>query len=369
MKDIQKNLLDKSYKIADTILTSHIPFISNSWHYDAALTLLGIGALYEKNHSQKYFDYIKQSIDSLINSDGTIKTYNLEDFNVDFINPGNTCFWLYDATGEEKYLNVIQLLKKQLDNQPRTQSGCYYHKLIYPHQVWLDGIYMAEPFHAQYISRFSESKDFSQIVAQIQTALKLTYEPKNGLYVHACDESREAFWADKFTGRSKNVWGRACGWLCMAVVDVLDFVSEDSCKTTLIEILNRLLDAIIKYQDDSGVWYQVLDSRHCGNYKESTCTCMFAYTINKAISKGYISSEKYSPCLEKALYGILDLFISEENGNTYLTNCCKVAGLGPQNLQRRDGSLEYYFSEPITNNDFKGVGPLLKLAANPCQLY
>ena len=361
----KKQLKEAAYKIADTIIETRTPTIAPYWSYDGALALLGIGALYDECGDKKYFDYIKTYAESMIDKDGNVPLYRMKEYNVDYVNPGNLCFWLYDHTKDDRYLKVIKMLKAQLDFQPRTASGIFFHKLVYPNQVWLDGLYMAQPFRAQYSSKFSDGNDFADIIDQIVKSEKALYDPRTGLYAHACDESKQIFWADKITGRSLNIWGRACGWLGMAIVDVLDFVPDDypGCEK-LIAILNKYFTNVLKYQDESGVWYQVLDSRHYKNYKEATCTCMFAYALHKGIKNGYLASKDYDKALEKALSGIMNEFIQEKDGKMFLTSCCEVAGMAGygENRTDHDGSLEYYFSEPIVCNDFKGVGPLLKMA-------
>ena len=361
----KQRFLETAKKMADTVMKDNSPIIIKKWQYDCGLTLLGIGSVYEETNDSKYFDYIKESMDYFINEDGTINTYNPTVYNIDHINNGKDCFWLYNKTGEEKYIKAVELLKSQLKTHPRTESGAYFHKLIYPNQIWLDGLFMGEPFCAQYAKECNHPENFDDIVKQFVIAEKATYEPRCGLYAHACDESKSAFWADKATGRSLNVWGRSCGWFCMAIVDVLDFMPEDHPgRQTLIDMYNKVISNVVKYQDESGVWYQVLDNRRSDNYKESTCSCMFAYSMNKAIKMGYIDEETYKPYLLKAVDGIFNEFIRIDGDYAYLKNCCAVAGLGPDDNHRRDGSLDYYFSEPITENDCKGVGPFLLLATN-----
>ena len=361
----KQKMLDTAIKMADTLMDSRQPIISEKWSYDCGLALLGLGAIYKKTGNKKYFDYIKQSMDYFINSDGSINKYDQSLYNIDHINNGKNCFWLYNETGEEKYIKAVELLKEQLRHQPRTKSGAYFHKLIYPNQIWLDGVYMGEPFNAQYAKECKHPEVFDDVVKQFIIAEKSTYEPRCGLYAHACDESRKIFWADKETGRSLNVWGRACGWFCMAMLDSLDFFPEEhEGRKILTELFNKVISNIVKYQDESGTWYQVLDNRRSDNYKEATCTCMFAYSLNKAIRLGYIDEQTYKPYLEKAVNAIFNEFIREENDKIYLTNCCAVAGLGPDEKSGRDGTLDYYFSEPIIENDNKGIGPFMILAVN-----
>lgn len=363
---MSKKLMPKAVKLCDTIMADFGEILSKKWQYDAGLCLKGFEAVYKESGDKKYYDYIKAGMDYFVTDEGTIRTYDPQVRNIDHINNGKNLFYLYHETGEEKYKKAIELLASQFEIQPRTPSGTFWHKQIYPNQVWLDGLFMGEPFGAQYAKEFNHSEKFDDVVMQFVNAERLTYEPRCGLYAHACDESKEIFWADKHTGRSLNVWGRSVGWFCMALLDALDFIPENhSGRQTLIDLFNKAIGNVVKYQDNDGVWYQVLDNRRSDNYQESTCTCMFAYSLEKAIRLGYIDREEYMPYLKKAVDGILNVFIKEtDDGKLYITQGCAVAGLGAADNPRRDGTLDYYFSEPIRDNDFKGVGPFLILAAN-----
>ncbi|MCI8404379.1 MAG: glycosyl hydrolase family 88 [Clostridia bacterium] len=361
---MSKQLMETAKKLCDTIMEDFVDILSAKWQYDAGLCLKGFEAVYKECGDKKYYDYIKKSMDYFVTGDGTIKTYNPEVRNIDHINNGKNLFYLYHKTGEEKYKKAIELLASQFEIQPRTKSGTFWHKQIYPNQVWLDGLFMGEPFAAQYAKEFNHPEKIDDVVNQFANAARLTYEPRCGLYAHACDESKEAFWADKSTGRSLNVWGRSVGWFCMALVDALDFMpSQHNGYKILTELFNKAISNVVKYQDNDGVWYQVMDNRRSDNYQESTCTCMFAYALEKGIRKGYIDNETYKPYLDKAVQGILNVFIREIDGKTYIAQGCAVAGLGPEDNSRRNGTLDYYFSEPVRNNDFKGVGPFLMLSA------
>ena len=358
-----KKLMPVATKLCDTIMRDFGEILIKKWQYDGGLCLKGFEAVYKTCGEKKYNDYIHAEFDYFINDDGTIKTYDPEVRNIDHLNNGKNLFYLWHETGEEKYKKAIELLASQFAIMPRTPSGTYWHKKIYPNQVWLDGLFMGEPFAAQYAKEMGHPEKFDDIVDQFVNAERLTYEPRCGLYAHACDESKEAFWADKSTGRSLNVWGRSVGWFCMALVDALDFFPGDHPgRETLIGLFRKAIGNVVKYQDERGVWYQVMDNRRSDNYRESTCTCMFAYAMDKAIRMGYIDEAEYRPYLEKAVDGILKEFIREKDGGTYITQGCSVAGLGPADNTRRDGTLDYYFSEPIRDNDFKGVGPFLLLA-------
>lgn len=358
----KRDFLDIAIKLADTIIWDNQPIITEKWSYDRGLCLMGIAAVYENTGNEKYFNYIKRSMDYFINEDGSINKYDQSLYNLDHTNNGKNCLWLYSKTGDAKYIKAAELLIKQLNNQPKTKSGTYFHKLIYPNQVWLDGVYMAEPFSAQYAKECGHPERFDNIITQFVNAERLTYEPRCGLNVHACDESKSVFWADKNTGRSLNVWGRALAWFTMAIVDTLDFIPRShQGRKTLIDMLNKIMSNVVKYQDGSGTWYQVLDNRREDNYRESTCTIMFAYTLIKALRLGYLDDKLYRPYFEKAVDGIFENFIEEDEKSLRITNCCAVSGLGPEDNPRRNGTLDYYFSEPIVVNDCKAAGPFLKI--------
>ena len=360
-----KVLLEEAKRIADTVMEEHPGLISKKWSYDVGLLLTGMERLYQETGAAKYYEYLKAYFDYFILPDGTIRNYDCQEKNIDHVNCGKNLFFLYEKTGEERFRIAMEHLEEQTLIQPRTESGTYWHKQIYPNQIWLDGLFMGQPFRAQYAQTFGREDWYDDILNQFTTAEAKTYEPRCGLYVHACDESKAAFWADPCTGRSMNIWGRACGWYSMALADTLDFIpaSREDVRSRLIALLNKLMENVVKYQDETGCWYQVLDNRREDNYREATCTCQFAYTMEKGIRLGYLEEAKYRPRLERAVAGIREQFLSQRDGRLYLTRCNAVSGLGPEDNTRRNGTLDYYFSEPIVENDGKGLGPLLKLAA------
>ena len=360
-----KVLLEQAKKLADTVMREHPGIYGTKWAYDAGLLLMGMEALYRETGKEDYHKYVRAFFDHFIMADGTIRGYDSRDRNVDHINCGKNLFALYKETGEERFRTALGHLEEQLLVQPRTESGNYWHKKIYPNQIWLDGLYMAQPFRAQYAREFGREEWYEDIAEQFAAAEEKTYEPRCGLYAHACDESRSVFWADPRTGRSLNVWGRACGWYSMALIDTLEYVPEEkgAVRVRLKTLLNKLMSNVVKYQDKEGSWYQVLDSRRSDNYQEATCTCQFAYTLEKGIRLGYLERERYRPFLEKALKAIADLFLEEREGGLYMTHCCAVSGLGPEDDKRRNGTLDYYFSEPVVENDGKALGPFFLLAA------
>lgn len=334
------------------------------WSYTNGLVLSAAIKVYGETKKQEYYDYIYSYANDLIDSTGTIKTYSLEDQNLDMIKSGDVLLYLYDKTKEERFLKAMQILSSQMDSQPRTSDGGFWHKKRYPYQMWLDGLYMAEPFHAHYTKLFEKDgeeakKIYDDILLQFDLIQKHCHDKKTGLLYHGWDESREQKWADKKTGTSPHFWSRAMGWYGMALVDVLDFLPEDHPgRERIITYLNQFAEAVTKYQDTSGLWYQVLDQGDReGNYLEASGSSMFTYTFAKGAHKGYLP-EKYLGIAEKAYSGILENLISiEDNGVVNLNKVCGVAGLGGDPY--RDGSYEYYVNEIIRSNDPKGTGPFI----------
>jgi unsaturated rhamnogalacturonyl hydrolase len=337
---------------------------SPKWTYPSAIVLDGAEQLYNKTGKKEYYDYIKGFGEDLIKEDGTIVTYELEKYNIDMLNSGNVLLYLYEKEKKEKYLKALQTLRLQIDGQPRTNEGSFWHKKIYPFQVWLDGLYMGMPFYAHYTKDFTKGTDaakaYDDIVMQFDSVQKNLLDKKTGLLYHALDESRKEAWANKETGLSPNFWGRAMGWYGMAMVDVLDYLPKDHPgRSRIISYIKSYSDAVIKYQDKkSGLWYQVLDKPLAnGNYEEATASAMFVYTMIKSVNKGYLP-KSYKAAAKKGYDGIIkNLITVDENGVVNLNKCCAVAGLGGKPY--RDGSYEYYVNEEIRSNDGKGTGPFI----------
>ncbi|MCB0570500.1 MAG: glycoside hydrolase family 88 protein [Phaeodactylibacter sp.] len=331
-----------------------------SWNYTHGLIMLSILRTWDASKKALYFDYVKSYADTMIYPDGSIRDYQLTEFNIDHVNPGKFLFGLYEETGQENYKTAISTLKHQLDWQPRTKDGGFWHKLRYPWQMWLDGLYMGAPFYAEYAMRNNEPALFDDIALQFTLMEQHARDPKTGLLYHGWDQSRSQRWSDPQTGLSPNFWGRAIGWYSMALVDALDFFPEGHPKRdTLIAVLRRTMEAVEKVQDPgSGMWYQVLDQPgREGNYLESTASCMFTYAMAKGVNNGYLDKH-YKEVAEKAFAGILENVIRVDgSGEVHLENCCAVAGLGGNPY--RDGSYEYYVSEPIRDNDPKGIAPFI----------
>ncbi|MFB5760900.1 glycoside hydrolase family 88/105 protein [Paenibacillus medicaginis] len=352
-----------SVKIADTLLSECIdgshPKIANKWGYVAGMTLLALERTSEWSGDPKYSEMVKRHIDGLIAADGTIPTYTLEDYNLDMINEGKNLFPLWARTGEAKYEQAIRLLHTQLKGQPRTSEGGFWHKKIYPFQMWLDGIYMASPFLAEYAKTFDDPSGFDEAARQILLIEQKTRNPQNGLLHHAWDESCEQRWCDKTTGRSFHVWGRAMGWYAMAVVDALEhFPVDHPQRGQIMGIFERMAYALARVQDqESGVWYQVMDCNgRQGNYLEASASCMLTYALAKGLRLKYLAELDRS-VVERAYAGILQQFASEDEAGVHLHRICHGAGLGGRKY--RDGSYEYYISEQVVSDAQMGVAPFL----------
>ena len=338
------------------------------WTYDHGLVLKGIERVWINTGDKQYFDFIKRSMDHFVADDGTIRTYSQDEYNIDNILPGRNLLFLYKATREEKYKKAAALLREQLKTHPRTSEGGFWHKKIYPSQMWLDGLYMGEPFYAEYAVTFNEPAAFDDIAKQFILMERHSRDDKTGLLYHGWDESKQQRWANPQTGRSPNFWGRAMGWYAMALVDTLDYFPEKhKQRAELVAILNRLAQAVAKYQEPrSGLWYQVLDKGTAkGNYLESSAACMFVYALAKGVRDGHLP-DSYMQVARNGYSGILREFVkTDAHGQLNLEGTVNVGGLGGNPY--RDGSYEYYLSEKVVTNDPKGIGALL-LAATEMEI-
>ncbi|MFA6813373.1 MAG: glycoside hydrolase family 88 protein, partial [Bacteroidaceae bacterium] len=329
------------------------------WDYCHGLELQSMLDVYDRYGDQKIFNYVLAYADSIVHDDGSIETYKMSSYSLDHINSGKILFRIYEQTKKKKYKRAQDLLRSQLDKQPRNADGGFWHKKIYPHQMWLDGLYMGSPFYAEYSFRNNRPEDYADVVNQFLTVARHTYDPVTGLYCHACDVSHTQQWADPLTGQSKHCWGRALGWYSMAIVDALDFIPKHEVgRDSMILIMNQIASQVKRLQDKTGVWYQVLDrSGDKGNYLESSCSCMFVYSLFKAVRKGYIDAS-YLKVAVRGYKGILKQFIKVDNqGLVSVTKVCAVAGLGGHPY--RSGDYNYYIHEKIRDNDAKAVGPFI----------
>lgn len=337
---------------------------SAGWSYDIGLYLEAISNVYARTGEQKYSDYIVHQMDNFIKEDGSIRYYNQESYNIDYVRNGKILVYLYEKTGKEKYAKAAHYLRKQLDSHPRTSEGGFWHKKVYPNQMWLDGLYMGQPFYAHYSKVFNRLSDFNDVALQFILMEKHARSENSGLLYHGWDEKKEQRWADNATGRSPNFWGRAMGWYGVALVDVLDYFPEGNAKRQeLLDILDRYVVAITKVQSKkNGLWYQVLDKQELkGNYPEASASSMFVYTLAKAARKGYIN-RNYFKQAHKGFNGIKQNFLEiDANGILHLNGTVQVSGLG--GTPYRDGSFAYYVNEPVIQDDPKGMGAFI-LAAN-----
>ncbi|MCR5395434.1 MAG: glycoside hydrolase family 88 protein [Bacteroidales bacterium] len=408
-KNQPKNLIDEPKQMAIAFAEDEMKRFPELWMYDWGTRPFfgysqGVGGnaylyLYAETGDRRYFDYAEQWCDTLVNEDGTIKKRAMEAYNLDLIRGGMVLCQVYRdikanpelVGGKEaakpklaKYKAAMkEQLIRQLRNQPKTCDGGFWHKLVYPHQMWLDGIYMASPFMAAYGDTFKDDSWKAEALQQVITCWRHTYDPKTGLLHHAWDESAAQRWSDA-EGHSPNFWGRSIGWYLMAMVDILDYIPEGfqsqfnqghkdtvmiSGRDTLIRYINTLVDALPQYQR-GGMWYQVMDQPDReGNWPEATVTTQFMYGICKAINKGYLPADRVQIAID-AYNGLqqtpfkhrdepLDgpMLIRDSIGRLTLSQCCAVGGLGGKPY--RDGSFNYYINERIRHDDGKGTGPFI----------
>lgn len=332
----------------------------STWNYIDGCMIKAILEMYAITRQEKYLRFADAFIDCKVKEDGSIEGYDVGELNIDNINAGKTLFELYDLTGKEKYRKAIDLVYSQIRQMPRTEEGNFWHKNIYPNQVWLDGLYMCQPFYMEYETRFNNKKNYDDIFSQFGQVVKNMRDEKTGLYYHAYDSSRKMFWCDKVTGLSRNFWLRALGWFSMALLDTLDKMDK-SCEESyesMKKVFLELMDAMLRYQDGSGMWYQVVNLGGMDrNYLETSGSSIMAYALLKGVRLGFLP-ESYREYGQKAFDGICGKYLStDEGGNLHLGGICLVAGLGGP--QRRSGTYDYYMSEPVVKDDAKGVGPFL----------
>jgi unsaturated rhamnogalacturonyl hydrolase len=333
------------------------------WNYTTGLELLAFLDVYDRYGDTAVFNYVDAWYDAIIDEDGRIPNYKRSNYTVDHICPGRTLFRLYELTGKEKYRKVMDTLYHQIREQPRTPEGGFWHKKIYPQQMWLDGLYMAEPFYALYTAQFVPDSlkacNYADIAHQFALIYDRTFDPATGLLRHAWDSSHEMFWCNPETGQSEHAWGRAMGWYAMALVDVIPMLPEGEEREMLERLLNRVFTALPLFADPaSGMWYQVLDRPgETGNYLEATCNAMFAYALLKGTRLELLENITREDA-RRTYEALLKCFVrTDAEGLVNLDSCCEVAGLGGKQMRR--GDYDYYINEPVRSNDPKGIGPLV----------
>ena len=343
------------------------------WTYEEAVVWLGLTRLWYNTGDARYFKYVQHQVDRLVDKDGNIGTYKGEEYSLDNILCGRLLLLLYETTGQEKYYKAATHLRQQLNDQPRTAEGSFWHKKKYTRQVWLDGLYMAQPFLAQYAALFHEDSVFDDITRQFIVIERHTRDPKTGLLYHGWDESGAERWAQKTSGEtnghSPNFWGRAMGWYGMALVDALDYYpATHPGRKALVAILQRYAAAIQKAQDPAtGLWWDILDKPgEPGNYLEASASAMFVYTLARGVRLGYLPAS-FLAVAKKGNEGLVGKFIGAgAGGETVLQGTVSVSGLGGNPY--RDGSYAYYTGEKVVVNDPKGVGAFLLAAGEMDQL-
>ena len=333
--------------------------IKRTWDYVDGVVIKGILELYETTKEEKYLNFAKYWVDYRISEDGIILGYNKYAWNLDGVNPAKNLLTLYKITNDKKYRKGAYRVFQQLLGQPRTKEGNFWHKQVYTQQVWLDGLYMAQPFYMEYDVLFNNSKNIEDIYNQLSNVQEIMRDKVTGLYYHGYDSVKEQNWADKKTGLSQNFWLRSLGWLSMALLDTLTNASDkgsDNWKK-LEKMFIDLIDSMLKFQDDeTGMWFQVPNYPHRGkNYLETTGSAMYSYSLLKGYRLKILNGEKYKEAGIKAFEGIIKKYLEKRNGKYYLGGCCSVAGLSAD----RDGSFEYYMREKVVENDAKGIGPLI----------
>ncbi len=344
----------------------HLDFSPNKprWAYQVGVELDGMLDVWLTYRDEALLGYLKEYPAKMIGSDGTITGYKYNDFNLDNVRPGHFLLRFYQELPAEKDSLALDLLMRQLENQPRTDEGVWWHKAIYARQVWLDGIFMGLPFYtaaAPLLRPGREQEYYDDAVDQITKTAERTYDEATDLWKHAWDETHRMFWADSETGLSQHTWARALGWFVMAMVEILDALPTDyERRQEVNDLFLHAMTSVVEYQDEaSGVWYDVLDVDDPRNYLEATASAMFTYCLLKGVRMGWLE-DSFLDAGIRAYRGMVEQFVKRNGDSTIsLTRCCSVSGLGPDNNPHRDGSFEYYMSEPIRDNDAKGIGPFL----------
>ncbi len=330
-----------------------------AWNYIDGCMMTSLYTIYKLTGDKKYLDFIDKFVDYYVFEDGSIRGYDLETYNLDNLNEGRILFDLYLETGKEKYNKAIELLYKQILGQPRIEIGNFWHKKIYPDQVWLDGLYMAQVFYCRYIGERGDG-DYSDLVRQFTNVYENMYDGTKRLYYHGWDYSKKAFWADKKTGLSKSFWLRADGWYTVGLVDAISYIKSPAAKEALTRIFRTTIEGLEQYIDRDGhMFYQVIDKMgEEGNYLETSGSAMIAYAMMKGARLGLVD-ERFAAIGKSIFDGICTRYLTESDGKLNLGGICLVAGLGPENNRRRDGTFAYYISEPVVENDAKGTGPFV----------
>ncbi|MCK7598953.1 glycoside hydrolase family 88 protein [Microbulbifer sp. CAU 1566] len=353
--ELERKTLEYAYGGYD-----HIRKRPSYFEYTTGMVMQAYDELNQVSPDARYADAVQQVMGSFVADDGSINGYVQDKYNIDSVRAGTMLLRMYERNHDENYKKAVDHLYEQLEHHPRTEAGAFWHKKIYPHQVWLDGVYMGIPFLAQYEQLMHDKPNVEEVLAEFKLVNQILKDPQTGLFYHAWDEKRQQVWADKETGLSGYHWARGMGWLAMALVDVLDYIPQENTEERqyLLKMITEIAPVIEKYQDPAtGTWWQIIDKPgERGNYLESSASTMFTYFFAKALNEGYLPKGKYLGTAKKAYKGLLDEFVQvHADGTISITDMCQVAGLG----FGRDGSYEYYMSEPIYDDDPKGTAPFI----------
>lgn len=356
------NYTDLMHRIYETTLINENSVSLYNWMYEDGVLLKAMEATGSLFNDTRWIPFLETYVNAFVTEDGEIPFVKKRPPSVDCLNNGKVIWALYHQLPLPKYKNALEYLREKITTHPRLDHCAgFAHKAVYSNQMWLDGLFMLQPLYAEYTKEWGPSQCFDDIARQFALITKFAYDKEKQLYYHAYDHSRSMFWANKETGTSPHFWGRAMGWLSMAAVDCLDYFPADHPgRKPILEVITNIAEGIVRYQSPSGVWYQILDmAEREGNYKESSCSCMFTYFLIKSVQMGYLPST-YLAYAYKAMEGVLKEFVTiDEQGNVHIHNVCLVAGLGPAKKPERDGSFAYYISEPVVSDDNKAFGPFL----------
>ncbi len=342
-------------------LTDFVPY-KQKWNYEDGCVLQGASFLYEVTGEETYKDFILNYLKDFVSPEGKIRGFSIDEYNIDSVHSGRLLFDAMEWEPEDpRYRIAMDEIRKQLETQPRTEEGNFWHKLIYPWQVWLDGLYMGQPFYAKYDTLYGGMANYQDIVRQFQNVRRFLFDEQKKLYIHAYDEKRAQPWADKITGHSPNFWLRAIGWYFVSLVDTYDEISETifEAKEAFVPLLQEAAEGLLQYMDrETGLLYDLVDLTDLeGNYLETSGSAMIAFTFLKGSRLGMLDKEVYVPLGLKIMRSLHDLRLINVDGQWKLTQMVAVSGLGPGNT--RDGSVEYYLSEPIVSDDHKGMGAFM----------
>ncbi len=333
----------------------------NGWNYIDGCMMTALLTMYQITGERRYYEFVENFLSYYVFEDGSLRGFREEDYNLDNICEGRVLFDVYAISGKEKYRKGIETLRDQLHHQPRTKEGNFWHKAIYPNQVWLDGLYMAQVFYTRYTTDYENCAGYADILRQFRIVREKMFDPATGLYRHGYDASGSAFWAGE-DGCSRNPWLRSLGWFSAALIDVTSQIAPgyDAFRDEMTALARELAQNLLPYiHRESGMLWQVPHQiGREGNYPETSGSAMVAYFYCKGARLG-ILDRSYARVGRDIFQSICNRYLTETGGNLNLGGICLVAGLGPENNRRRDGSYEYYISEPIVENDAKGLAPFL----------